>query len=160
VAKIEKFPDTRLKLPIGLRFNYYLNDIFILKTYYRYYTDDFGMRAQTASIEVPIRLNQSFTLSPGFRYHTQSGTIYFYEFGQAEEGIDYFTSDYDLSAFESQKYGLALRYYPLLGISDFNMPLINSFTNLKRIDLKSAYYVRSNGFNAISISMGISFSMW
>jgi uncharacterized protein DUF3570 len=159
VARIENLPNTRFKLPIGLRFNHYLNDIFILKTYYRYYGDDFGLKAHTANLEVPIRLSQSFTVIPGFRYHTQNGIDYFYEKGPALDGIDYYTSDFDLSSFNSQKYGLTLRYYPLSGISDFNMPLDNSTTYLKRIDLRAAYYDRSDGLNAFTVSLGIGFSI-
>lgn len=159
VARIEQLPNTRFKLPIGLRYNHYLNDTFILKTYYRYYSDDFGMKAHTANIEVPIKLSQSFTLSPGFRYHSQNAIDYFYEKGEAIDGLDYYTSDFDLSSINSQKYGLALRYYPLLGISDFDMPIINRATNLKRIDLKAAYYKRSDGLNAFTISFALGFNI-
>ncbi len=159
VARIENLPATRFKLPIGLRFNHYLNDTFILKTYYRFYIDDFGMRAHSANLEIPVRLSQSFTIIPGFRYHTQNGIDYFFEKGKAANSIDYYTSDFDLSPFNSQKYGLTFRYYPLSGISNFNMPIVKSLTSLKRIDLRAAYYDRSDGLNAFNLSLGISFSI-
>ena len=92
-----------------------------------------------------------------FRYHTQDAIDYFYEPDRAQWGLDYYTSDYDLSSFKSKKYGLALRYYPLLGISEYNMPLIDWAIILKRIDLRGSYYVRSDGLDAFSISLGLSF---
>src|SRR6185369_11964976 len=38
----ENLPDNRFKLPIGFRANYFLGDRFIIKTYYRFYTDSWG----------------------------------------------------------------------------------------------------------------------
>ena len=157
LARIEKLPKERLKIPVGVRYNYYLSDTFILKSYYRYYSDDFGMKAHTTNIDIPIRLNQAFTLIPGFRYHRQNDIDYFYDFRQAQEGVDYYSSDFDLSSFYSQKFGLAVRYYPLLGISEYNMPLLEWTTILKRIDLRGSYYVRSDGLDAFSFSLGLSF---
>ncbi len=131
--------------------------MFILKTYYRFYSDDFGLKAHTINIDIPVRLNQTFTLIPGFRYHSQNGIDWFYDYQEAEAGLDYYSSDYDLSTLSSQKYGLAIRFYPLLGISDFNIPLLDWATQFKRIDLRSSYYVRSDGLDAFSISLGFSF---
>ena len=37
---IERLPNTRFKLPIGTRWNFYLNEKFVLRTYYRYYFDN------------------------------------------------------------------------------------------------------------------------
>ena len=59
---IEKLPKTRFKLPIGLRWNYFVSEKFIVRTYYRYYTDDWDLKAHTASIELPIKLTDKFTV--------------------------------------------------------------------------------------------------
>jgi len=42
-AYSEKLPDNRFKLPIGLRANYFLGDKFILRGFYRYYTDSWKL---------------------------------------------------------------------------------------------------------------------
>ena len=57
---IERLPSSRTKIPFGVRFNYYLNEIFTLRTYYRYYFDDWGVKSNTASIELPIKISQKF----------------------------------------------------------------------------------------------------
>ncbi|VAW24039.1 FIG00652834: hypothetical protein, partial [hydrothermal vent metagenome] len=53
---IERLPDSRLKIPIGARLNYYINEKVVLRTYYRYYSDDWGITSQTAEIELPIKI--------------------------------------------------------------------------------------------------------
>src|SRR6185295_17818460 len=52
----ENLPDSRFKIPLGFRANYYLGDKFIVKTYYRFYTDDWGLTSNTADIEVPVKI--------------------------------------------------------------------------------------------------------
>jgi hypothetical protein len=37
---IERLPDSRLKIAVGGRLNYYINETFVVRTFYRYYTDD------------------------------------------------------------------------------------------------------------------------
>ena len=68
---VEKLPDTRFKIPVGARFNYFLNENLALRTYYRYYFDDWGISAHTLNIEVPIKLaSGKFTFYPTYRYYT------------------------------------------------------------------------------------------
>lgn len=47
--RVENLPGKRLKLPLGLRASYFLDDRFILRLFYRYYTDDWGINGHTAS---------------------------------------------------------------------------------------------------------------
>lgn len=74
---IERLPSSRLKLPFGVRLNYYPVDFLVLRTYYRYYTDDFGINAHSLELETPLKLNSSFTISPFYRFHTQTASVYF-----------------------------------------------------------------------------------
>jgi len=75
---IERLPNTRFKIPIGARFNYYINEHLALKTYYRYYFDDWGMRSHTTSLEVPIKFAAGkFTLYPNYRFYKQNAIDYF-----------------------------------------------------------------------------------
>ena len=89
-----------------------MGDNFIFRTYYRYYWDDWGMTAHTASLEVPVKISPNFSLSPFFRYHTQTGIKYFNEYAATPTGLDYYSSDYDLSKFNSQNVGLNLHFVP------------------------------------------------
>ena len=74
---IERLPESRLKIPLALRLNYKASDNLIVRTYYRYYSDDFGIQAHTFNLELPIYLSDVWTISPFYRYHTQSGSKYF-----------------------------------------------------------------------------------
>ena len=74
---IERLPDTRFKIPFGARFNFYINETFVARTYYRFYTDDWGVTSHTAEIELPIKISQKFTLYPSYRYYTQTAADYF-----------------------------------------------------------------------------------
>ena len=74
---IENLPSDRLKLPMGLRLNYFLGDKIILRSYYRYYIDSWGLQSHTASLEVPVKITPFFSISPFYRYYTQTAVKYF-----------------------------------------------------------------------------------
>lgn len=148
---VERLPDTRFKIPVGGRLNYYLNDTFVIRSYYRFYSDDWGVTSHTASIEIPIKLSTSFTAYPLYRYYTQTAADYFYEKEVALSTLDYYTSDYDLSAFDAHQYGMGLRYKDI-----FTNAKIFSF-GLKTIDLRFSKYDRSDGLNSYIVSFGTTF---
>ena len=68
--RVEHLPDNRLKIPLGLRLNYFVGDHFIIRTYYRYYKDSWELSAHTAEIETPIKITPFFSVSPFYRYYT------------------------------------------------------------------------------------------
>jgi len=148
---VERLPETRLKIPIGARLNYFLNDYFILRTYYRFYYDDWGIRAHTASLEIPIKVSDAFSVYPSYRYYSQSAATHFFEKETALSNLAYYTSDFDLSAFYAQQYGLGFRYKDI-----FTTTKLFGF-GLKSIDLRLQKYDRSNGLNSFIASLGTTF---
>jgi len=44
----EALPDKCFKIPLGVRTNYFLGDKIIHRAYYRYYTDDWGLKSNTS----------------------------------------------------------------------------------------------------------------
>ena len=148
---VERLPNTRFKIPIGARLNYYLNDRFILRSYYRFYTDNWGLRSHTANVEVPVKLNDKFTLYPSYRYYNQTAADYFFESNRALSTSSFYTSDYDLSAYIAHQYGLGFRYKDIFAKSKiFNF-------GLKTIDLRVHKYDRSDGLDAFIVSFGTTF---
>lgn len=145
----ERLPDNRFKLPIGMRLNYYVNERISLRTYYRYYYDDWGITGHTSSIEMPIKVSQNFTIAPSYRFYTQSETDYFAPKETHLSTQEFYTSDYDLSAFDSHQLGLGLRYAKAEGLGK-----IYRFT-IKSIDLRYQHYDRSDGLTADIISTGL-----
>ncbi|WP_420538557.1 DUF3570 domain-containing protein [Maribacter polysiphoniae] len=148
---VEQLPDSRFKIPIGARLNYYLNDLIVLRSYYRYYSDDWGISAHTASLEVPVKLSDKFTLYPNYRYYDQTAADYFYGKEAATSSLDFYTSDYDLSAFSSHQYGMGVRYKDIFaGTKVFTF-------GLKTIDLRFNKYDRSDGLSSYIFSLGTTF---
>ena len=157
-AAIEQLPDTRLKIPIGLRVNHYLADGVVLRSHYRFYKDDFGITAHTASLELPIDLSTAITIAPFYRYHTQTASDYFAPYKVHSVTDEFFTSDYDLSELSSHKIGLGIKYAPLYGLARAKLPFKNrQVLMLKYVHFRGSYYTRSTGLNAfgVSIDLGI-----
>lgn len=148
---VEQLPDTRFKIPFGGRLNYYLNDMIILRSYYRFYWDDWGITSHTASIEAPVKITDKFTLYPTYRYYTQSAADYFYAKEDAQSTFDFYTSDYDLSEYDAHQYGFGIQYKDI-----FTNTKILTF-GLKTIDLRFSKYDRSNGLNASIVTLGTTF---
>jgi hypothetical protein len=147
----ERLPKNRFKIPIGMRFNYYFNEIFSLRTYYRYYFDDWGINSHTANVEFPIKISQKFTLYPSYRFYNQSEADYFAPYEELISTSEFYTSDYDLSKFTANQYSFGISYKDLL--NNFH---IGKF-GLKSIDLKYSSYKRNTGLNANIISGGFKF---
>jgi hypothetical protein len=150
---IERMPDTRLKTPIGARVNYYISNTFVFRSYYRYYQDDWGMDAHTMEVELPLRLLRGFSVTPSFRYYTQTAVDYFAGYEQHLSTEQYYTSDYDLAKFHSSQYGLGVSYTDIF--SKWHL----SIFGMKNIWSKFSHYDRSDGLSANIVSFGVSFVM-
>lgn len=159
LPKIEKLPKEKFKFPLGFRVNYFLNDYIILRSYYRYYVDNFGVKAHTASIEVPIKFNSFFSVYPFYRWHMQTAAKYFSPHKQHVLGKHFYTSDYDVSAFDSNKVGLGIRYMPVWGIGRFRLWSKKKITVFKGVDIRFAKYQRNDGLDAVMISTNFAFTV-
>ncbi|MDR6736698.1 DUF3570 domain-containing protein [Sphingobacterium sp. 2149] len=145
----ETLPDRRFKIPLGVRANYFLGDKFIMRAYYRYYTDDWGIKSSTASLEMPIKLSPFVSLSPFYRYYRQTAAKYFAAYQQHTGLDDYYTSNYDLSQFTSNFYGAGVR---------FNLP--NGLFGIRKLDmleLRYGHYSKSVGMKSDIISLNLRF---
>lgn len=108
---VENLPRSRYKIPISIRMNYYVSHFMVARFFYRFYFDDFDIMAHTFSVEIPLKLTSWLMIYPMYRYYIQTASKYFAEFGMHQLDINYqpidefYTSDYDLSAFSSNKIG-------------------------------------------------------
>lgn len=148
---VERLPGNRFKVPVGARLNYYINDWLILRSYYRYYADNWGLQSHTASIELPVKLGQRFTVYPMYRFYTQVGTRYFAPHDMHYSYEKYYTSDYDLSSFDSHQYGFGAAYTDIFG--GFRLLRFG----LKNIDLRYNHYRRSDSLEADIVTFGLKF---
>ncbi len=152
---IERLPGSRIKFPFSVRMNYYPLDNLVLRSYYRYYTDDFGINAHTVSIETPVKLNDEWTLSPFYRFHTQTAADYFAPFETHLSSQEFYSSDYDLSALATQKFGMGIGYAPLYGLARAKVPFTKRIFMLKEINLRGAYYQRDTGLTGYNVSLEV-----
>ena len=158
LATIEKLPLNRFKFPLGARLNYFISDFMISRLYYRWYYDSFDILAHTASIDLPIKFGLAFSVYPHYRFHYQRAAKWFAPFQMHEAGVEYYTSDYDLSGFYSHKYGLGIRFSPVYGLGRFRIRP-GTVSMLKEIELRAARYVRSDGLKASTAGITISFEL-
>jgi hypothetical protein len=149
---IERLPNTRFKTAVGGRLNYFINEMFVLRTYYRYYFDDWGINSHTASIEIPIKITDKFTLYPNYRFYNQTAADYFYPYETALSTYEFYTSDYDLSEFSANQFGFGVGY------TDIFTKLKLANFGLKTVDLKYDYYKRNTGLHYSLISAGFKFT--
>ncbi|HEY5392921.1 MAG TPA: DUF3570 domain-containing protein [Hanamia sp.] len=144
---IENLPSNRLKLPIGIRLNYFLGDKIILRSYYRYYIDSWGLQAHTASLEVPYKITPFISVAPFYRYYTQTAVKYFAPYETHVTSDEYYTSNYSLSAFNSQFFGINFRLAPPKGI----------FPGLSSLELRYGHYSQTTDLVSDVISLDLKF---
>ena len=158
LPKIEKLPGDRFKFPVSLRLNYFIGDFLVLRSFFRYYSDNFNIEAVTASLEPRIKATPFFTAYPFYRYHSQTETSYFAPFRSHSLSEKYYTSDYDLSNFESHSYGFGLHWSPLFGIGRFHLFSKKHLMIFRSIDLRYTHYRRSDGLAADLLGFDFGFS--
>jgi hypothetical protein len=145
---VESLPSQRFKLPIGFRLNYFLGDNIVFRSFYRFYVDDWGLWSHTAQLEIPIKINPFFSVYPFYRYYIQNAVRYFapYETHTAQDS--YYTSNYELSAFTSQYFGMGFRLAPPSGILH---------TALKALEVRYGHYTQTTGLAADAVSLELQF---
>jgi Protein of unknown function (DUF3570) len=145
---VESLPAQRFKLPIGLRVNYFLGDDIILRGYYRFYIDDWGIKSNTLGLEVPVKISPFISVSPFYRFYIQTASRYFAPYEMHTIRDSYYTSNYALSAFTSQFYGVGLRLAPPKGI------LFQGFSNL---EIRYGHYTQTTDLVSNIVSLALQF---
>ncbi len=145
----EKLPDSRLKIPLAVRGNYFIGDNIIVRGYYRFYTDNWGISSHTANIEIPVKISPFFSVSPFYRYYTQTGAKYFNAYKMHSGLEDFYTSNYDLSKFDSNFIGLGFHISPVNGLFGIQ--------RLTMLEIRYGHYMRSTNLNSDSVSINLKF---
>lgn len=144
---IENLPSRRFKVPIGLRLNYFLGDNVVIRTYYRFYADSWGMMSHTANIEIPVKVTPFFSISPFYRYYVQTAVTYFAPYEKHLVTDQYYSSNYALAAFTSQTFGVGMRLAPPKGV----------IGHLKVLEVRYAHYTQTTDLVANGISVNLTF---
>jgi len=128
--------------------SHFLGDNVIIRTYYRYYHDTWGLSAHTASIEVPIKITPFFSVSPYYRYYVQTAVNYFAPYSTHTKQETYYTSNYALSAFSSQFFGAGIRIAPPGGIGG------KTFNSL---EIRYGHYTQTTDLSSNVVSVAFKF---
>jgi len=145
---IEHLPSNRFKLPVGVRLNYFLGDNIILRSYYRYYRDSWGIKSNTAGLETVIKITPFFSVSPFYRYYDQTAAKYFAPYEVHSPTDEYYTSNYEYAQFHANFYGVGFRVAPPKGVLGWQ--------NLHDLELRYGHYSQTTNLvsNVVSLSMG------
>jgi hypothetical protein len=146
---VEKLPDTRLKIPVAARINFFAGDRFIFRGYYRFYTDSWGINAHSASLEIPVKIGTFLSIAPYHRFHVQSAASYFAPFETHTAKSTYYTSNFDLSAFTSRYTGVNIRLAPPAGLSDR--------LHLASMELRAGHYEQTTGLTGNAVTINLTF---
>lgn len=148
-VRIENLPSSRLKVPLGIRANYFIGDKFILRSWYRYYKDDWGINSNALQLETVVKLTPFFSITPFYRFYQQSAVNYFAPYEMHSSSDKYYTSNYDLSKFNSDFFGAGFRIAPPEGV--FKMQ------HLAALEIRYGHYHKTTGMNSNIISMNLKF---
>ena len=157
-ADLERLPARRFRIPIFGRLNYYATDYLVLRTFYRFYFDNFGIQSHTINVETPFKFTNFISLYPYYRFHQQQASKYFAPYKAHIQTKDYYTSDNDLSSFSAHMIGGGFKISPPLGIK----PAGNRFSThrpliFRELEVRYGRYWRSNGLRASIISFNVGF---
>lgn len=146
VRVAERLPDSRLRKAVALRLNHSFSAKLVLRSGYRFYTDDWGISAHTIELEPHFRLRseREMWLFPILRYSTQAGADYFGAPGSFTGTEAYYSSDWDLAKTTTQKYGVGFTLNTRPGQTWLGI--------FRRFEARAAVYDRDDGLTAFSTS--------
>jgi len=147
--RAENLPSTRMKIPLAIRASYFLGDKFIIRAYYRYYHDDWGLNSHTINFETPVKITPFFSISPFYRFYNQTAVKYFAPYQQHNTTEIFYTSNYDLSKFNSNFYGAGFRIAPPSGVFKIQ--------HLNMLELRYGHYTKTTGLNSDIITLNLKF---
>lgn len=158
---IERLPSYRLRTPVTLKLNYYVKDWLILKSSSRGYYDNFGIMAFSQEFRPVVRIKNSVSVFPFYRFHIQTASRYFAPKDSHSVTSEFYSSDYDMSALQTHLIGAGLRWSPVNGIKESIGVKKNQKKNLLRyIEARGMYYQRNEGLRSWMVSFGFGFSFY
>lgn len=148
--KVENLPRQRLKGGLGIKLNSFLGGRTILMNELDFYIDDFGILGFSIANETAIKLNSMISFAPFLRVYIQKASKYFAPYQAHSIEQNFYTSDYDLSGFNTYKAGINFRYAPFK-YSGKKMAL-------NELQLRYSFLFRTNNLRAHIISLFINTS--
>lgn len=144
----ENLPTERIRHAGSVQINQHIPRLrHTIKADYRYYRDDFGLRAHSARIQAYQWLGRRIYLRGHYRFHHQTGVDWFHRFVPFDVAGDVFaTADSDLERFIAHEFGAKAVVY-ILPIDGPKGPLA--------LDVAYTRYQRTNDLRMNVFGVGI-----
>lgn len=124
-------PDQRLTFSWSTRFRQYLvGSNAALHADYRYYNDDWGVRAHTLDLAWHQPLGEYFELAPSIRYHSQRAADFYQPAITDGKQPEYWSSDYRLATYGAIRYRLSATWRAEIWSLALNADIYNSRESL------------------------------
>jgi hypothetical protein len=118
-----------------------------VRSWYRFYHDDWNINSNTLQVETVIKLNPFFSVTPFYRFYQQSAARSFAPYKIHTAADIYYTSNYDLSKFNSNFFGAGFRVAPPGGIFRIH--------HLNALEMRYGHYQKTTGMNSDIISLNL-----
>ncbi|MBN2174507.1 MAG: DUF3570 domain-containing protein [Bacteroidales bacterium] len=148
--KVENLPKQRIRVPIGLKVNWFAGSRTIIKAGYGFYRDNFGITANNFDLETGIKISPVVTLSPFVNVYRQSPARYFRPYHEHAPDAIYYSSDYDLSGFTSYRVGVGFRWAPFRYLAARGI--------FDEVQIRYAFFKRSDRLHAHMLSASFKFT--
>jgi len=99
------------------------------------------------SLEVPVKITPFLSVSPFYRYYSQSASKYFAPYKQHTNAEEFYTSNYDLSKFRSSFFGAGIRCAPPAGVF--------GITHLSMVELRYGHYMKNIDMSANVVTLNL-----
>jgi hypothetical protein len=153
VRVAERLPDSRRRISLGLSLDHAFGGSVVQKLNYRFYDDNWGIRAHTIAAETHFRLPVATDtrVFPILRYHRQSASDYFGPTGSFTGSEEFFTSDWDLAEITTTKYGIGLGGSAPAGQT--------WWLGLRRYETRFTLFSRDDGLDGMTASFGLGWTL-
>ena len=124
----ERYPRTRTGNAVALRGRYFLPYRAALQAEYRYYTDDWAVRAHTAELSYTQPWGDMWVFDAHYRYHTQDAADFYSDLFPRQGAQNFLARDKELSTMTNHTVGVGASYR-------FTMPWLK-FLSKSTVNLK------------------------
>ena len=106
----EAYPNTRTSNAASLKLSYYLPWRASVSGWYRFYTDSWGINAQTGELTVTQPMWDRWTFTGSVRYYTQDAADFYADLFPRRDYANFLARDKELSTFTALTLGLGASY--------------------------------------------------
>lgn len=131
----EVYPNTRTSNAFAVRGRYFLAQRAAVHAGYRYFTDTWGIDAQTYELGYTLPYNEDWILEFSYRYYDQTKADFYNDLFQYPDEFIFLARDKEMSSFNSQSLGLGASYeFKRNGTGIIKRGSINVNVNFLRFD--------------------------